>query len=109
MVKEKTEQKPEPETKPAEKVTAPPSSSESDEKIERARRLARTIISDIYLYNTAKADESIRNNTFSSVFVPEIKEGLKLYENRIAQEVRDKGDFFKEVLRDFLENKKKAL
>jgi predicted Zn finger-like uncharacterized protein len=92
--------------KPAEKITAPPS---SDDKIERARRLARTIISDIYLYNTAKADESIRNNNFSSVFVPEIKEGLKLYENRIAQEVRDKGDFFKEVLMSFLENKKKSL
>ncbi|MFZ3137461.1 MAG: zinc-ribbon domain-containing protein [Thermodesulfovibrionales bacterium] len=104
-VKEKTEQKTEPETKPVEKISAPT----SDDKIERARRLARTIISDIYLYNTAKADESIRNNTFSSVFVPEIKEGLKLYENRIAQEVRDKGDFFKEVLRNFLENKKKSL
>ena len=106
-VKEKTEQKTEPETKPAEKVTV--SSSSSDDKIERARRLARTIVSDIYLYNTAKADESIRNNTFTSVFVPEIKEGLKLYESRIAQEVRDKGDFFKEVLRNFLENKKKSL
>ena len=78
-VKEKTDQKIEPETKPAEKVTVP-FITQSDEKIERARRLARTIISDIYLYNTSKADESIRNNTFSSVFVPEIKEGLKLYE-----------------------------
>ena len=105
-VQKKPEQTTEPGIKPAEKISAPPS---SDDKIERARRLARTIISDIYLYNTAKADESIRNNTFSSVFVPEIKEGLKLYENRIAQEVRDKGDFFKEVLRNFLENKKKSL
>jgi len=104
-VQKKPEQTIEPGIKPAEKISAPP----SDDKIERARRLARTIISDIYLYNTAKADESIRNNTFSSVFVPEIKEGLKLYENRIAQEVRDKGDFFKEVLRDFLEKKKKSL
>jgi predicted Zn finger-like uncharacterized protein len=104
-VQKKPEQPIEPAIKPAEKISAPP----SDEKIERARRLARTIISDIYLYNTAKADESIRNNTFTSVFIPEIKEGLKLYESRIAQEVRDKGDFFKEVLRDFLENKKKSL
>ncbi|MBM4145994.1 MAG: response regulator [Nitrospira sp.] len=104
-IQKKTEQKTEPEIKPAEKISAP----YSDDKIERARRLARTIISDIYLYNTAKADESIRKNTFSSVFSPEIKEGLKLYENRIAQEVRDKGDFFKEVLSNFLENKKKSL
>jgi predicted Zn finger-like uncharacterized protein len=89
---------------PAAKKPAPA----ADEKIERAKRLARTIISDIYLYNTAKAEESIRNNTFSSVFASEIKEGLKLYENRISQEVRDKGDFFKEVLAMFIENKKKA-
>jgi len=79
----------------------------ADDKIERARRLARTIVSDIYLYNTAKADESIRNDTFSSVFAPEIREGLKLYENRISKEVRDKGDFFREVLTSFIENKKK--
>ncbi len=89
---------------PAAKKPAPA----ADEKIERAKRLARTIISDIYLYNTAKAEESIRNNTFSSAFASEMREGLKLYENRISQEVRDKGDFFKEVLTMFIENKKKA-
>jgi predicted Zn finger-like uncharacterized protein len=102
-VVKKPEVKPEP---PAPSATKP--APAADEKIERAKRLARTIISDIYLYNTAKADESIRNNTFSSVFASEIKEGLKLYDNRISQEVRDKGDFFKEVLALFMENKKKA-
>jgi predicted Zn finger-like uncharacterized protein len=99
----KPEVKPEPPAPPATKP-APA----ADEKIERAKRLARTIVSDIYLYNTAKAEESIRNNTFSSAFASEIKEGLKLYENRISQEVRDKGDFFREVLTLFIENKKKA-
>jgi predicted Zn finger-like uncharacterized protein len=81
----------------------------SEEKIERARRLARTIVSDIYLYNTAKADEAIRNNTFQPVFAPEIKEGLKLYEGRIAREVRAQGDFFQEALINFIEGKKKTL
>jgi predicted Zn finger-like uncharacterized protein len=81
----------------------------ADEKIERAKRLARTIVSDIYLYNTAKAEESIKNNTFTSAFASEIKEGLKLYENRIPREVREKSDFFREVLTTFIENKKKAL
>jgi predicted Zn finger-like uncharacterized protein len=99
----KAEVKPEP---PAPAAIKP--APAADDKIERAKRLARTIVSDIYLYNTAKADESIRNNTFSSVFASEMREGLKLYENRISQEVRDKGDFFKEVLALFIENKKKA-
>jgi predicted Zn finger-like uncharacterized protein len=79
----------------------------SDEKIERARRLARTVVSDIYLYNTAKADEAIRNNTFHTVFAPELKEGLKLYESRISQEVRAQGDFFGEAITNFIEGKKK--
>jgi len=79
----------------------------ADEQIERARRLARTIVSDIYLYNTAKADESIRNNTFSSVFASEMREGLKLYElynklgsvnvtkNNIKERFMKKKNYFK--------------
>lgn len=102
----KPEEKPEPEIKFEEEIVKPPI---ADEKIERAKRLARTIISDIFLYNTAKAEESIRNNTFYSVFSSEIKEGIKLYENRIPQEVRAQGDFFKEAIKDFIENKKKIL
>ncbi|MDP2754124.1 MAG: response regulator [Nitrospirota bacterium] len=104
-VMEKIEQKAEVQIKP-EAITGKPL---FDEKIERAKRLARTIMSDIYLYNTAKADESIRNNNFYSVFVAEIKEGLKLYENRISQEVRAQGDFFREAIENFIANKKKIL
>ncbi len=99
------EQKAEPALMPEEKIVTP----SADEKIERAKRLARTIISDIFLYNTAKAEESIRNNTFYSVFSSEIKEGIKLYESRILQEVRVQGDFFKEAIKDFIEAKKKFL
>lgn len=104
-VMEKIEQKAEVQIKP-EAITGKPL---FDEKIERAKRLARTIMSDIYLYNTAKADESIRNNNFYSVFVAEIKEGLKLYENRISQEVRARGDFFRDAIENFIANKKKIL
>lgn len=104
-VMEKIEQKAEVQIRP-EAITGKPL---FDEKIERAKRLARTIMSDIYLYNTAKADESIRNNNFYFVFAAEIKEGLKLYENRISQEVRAHGDFFREAIENFIANKKKIL
>lgn len=102
---EKISEQKEPLIKPEEKIERPV----TDDKIERAKRLARTIVSDIFLYNTAKAEESIRNNKFFSVFSSEIREGLKLYENRISPEVRNQGDFFKEVINDFIENKKKSL
>jgi predicted Zn finger-like uncharacterized protein len=102
---EKVGQKPEPPSTIEEK----PANIAADEKIERAKRLARTIVSDIYLYNTPKAETAIRNGTFHAAFAMELKEGLKLYEHRIAQEVRDKGDFFKDTVREFIDNKKKSL
>jgi response regulator RpfG family c-di-GMP phosphodiesterase len=102
---DKVQQVVEPQFQPGEKREQP----SSDEKIERARRLARTIISDIYLYNTVKADEAIKNNTFYAVFAAEIKEGLKLYDSRIAQEVRAQSDFFREAITQFIDNKKKIL
>jgi len=99
------EQKPEPHmTSPVETV-AP----KLDDKTEKARRLARTIVSDIYLYSTQKVEDAIRNNDFYAVFASEIKEGLKLYEARISQEVRARGDFFKEAIEEFIANKKKVL
>lgn len=104
-VMEKQEQKAEPRVKPEGITVKPP----VDDKIERAKRLARTIMSDIYLYNSAKAEESIRNNSFYSNFAAEIKEGLKLYKNRIPQEVQAQGDFFREAIENFITNKKKLL
>lgn len=81
----------------------------SDEMIEKAKRLARTIINDIYLYNSAKADESIKNNNFYTVFASDVKEGKKLYENRISQEVRNMNDFYREAIENFLAARKKVL
>lgn len=102
---EKVVPKYEPETV-SEKKQVPPQLSDM---VERARRLARAIVSDIYLYNTPKAEEAIKNNTFFSVFAAELREGQKLYDNRISQEVRAQGDFFKETIQEFIENKKKNL
>ncbi len=80
-----------------------------DERVEKAKRLARTIISDIYLYNPAKLDESVRNNNFYSVFASELKEGKKLYDQRVHQEVRLIADFYKEAIENFISARKKAL
>lgn len=94
-----------PETKPEVTTFKPP----VQDKIERARRLSRAIISDIYLYNTVKADESIKKGTFYSDFESEIKEGLKLYRNRIPEDVRMQGDFYREAIENFITNKRKVL
>ena len=90
-----------PETKPSEAKT--------DEAIEKARRLSRTIIDDIYLYNSAKVMESIKNGNFFAVFAPELKEGQKLYENRISQEIRNRGNYYRDTIEEFISKKKKEL
>ncbi len=99
-----------PETKAEAPANAPaPVSAAADERIERARRLARTIINDIYLYNSAKLDDAVRNDNFYAVFASELKEGKKLYDQRILPEVRVIGDFFKEAVDNFISTRKKAL
>jgi predicted Zn finger-like uncharacterized protein len=123
-VKEKKEQprtQPQPETPPQApapetgiqekpvpeiKTEKAPDTAPFQEQIERAKRLARTIISDIFLYNSSKAEQSLKNDTFFSDFAAEIKEGMKLYESRIPQEVRDSGEFFNSTIREQIELKK---
>ncbi len=115
--KEEPEKRPAPAKQPAaveapvQKEAAPAAVGPvtSNDKIEKAKRLARTIINDIYLYNTAKVDDSIRNDNFFSVFASEVKEGLKLYENRIPLEIRNKEDYYRQAIEDFLAARKKTL
>jgi hypothetical protein len=86
-----------------------PEQKPADERVEKARRLSRTIINDIYLYNTAKLEEALKTNSVFSVFASDLKEGQKLYETRIPQEGRDMGDFFNEEIEKFISNKKQNL
>jgi predicted Zn finger-like uncharacterized protein len=93
--------------KPTAPEAAKPADSKTDEAIEKARRLSRTIMGDIYLYNPAKVMESIKNGNFYAVFAAELKEGYKLYESRIPQEIRAKANYFKETIEDFISKKMK--
>jgi predicted Zn finger-like uncharacterized protein len=81
----------------------------ADDAVEKAKRLARTIIADIYLYSSTKMEEAIKKNTFYTDFASDIKEGTKLYNGRVSQEVKNKGDFFREAIENFIENKKKTI
>ena len=86
-----------------------PAEGKNSEAIEKAKRLSRTIINDIYLYNSAKVMESIKNGSFFAVFAPELKEGQKLYENRISQEIRNSGNYYNDTIEEFISKKKKEL
>lgn len=86
-----------------------PEQSVTDIETEKAARLARTIINDIHLYNTERVEKSIADDSFYTEFASEIKEGLKLYENRIPDEVRQKGDFYNEAINTFITKKKQQI
>jgi predicted Zn finger-like uncharacterized protein len=93
-------------TQPAAPAELKPSAEKTDEAVEKAKRLSRTIINDIYLYNSAKVTESIRNGNFYAVFESELREGQKLYDNRIPQAIRDSGNYYSDTIKEFLEKKK---
>ena len=102
--------KPEPVPEAVVKPVLPPQpKGDTAEKIEKAKRLARTIINDIYLYNSAKLDDSVRTDNFYTAFAAEVKEGKKLYDLRIPQEIRDMGDFYAEAIENFIASRKKTL
>ncbi len=53
------------------------------EDLEKAKRLARTIITDIVLYNQSKVEEGIRNDNIFEILNEEIELGKKLFAEKV--------------------------
>ena len=71
-------------------------------KPDEAKRLARTIVSDIVMYNPQKVKEGIEKDTLFDVLTDELAEGKKYYEGMVEEEVREATNFFNEALVDVL-------
>lgn len=69
---------------------------------DRARRLARTIVSDIALYNKEVIKRGIQNDTLFDDLAEEIERGRKLYNSRVAPAIQQSGNFFNEAIVDVL-------
>ena len=69
---------------------------------EAAKRLARTIASDIALYNQEKIKAGIENDNLFDEVADEIQEGKNLYASRVAPELAQKTSFFQKALVDIL-------
>jgi len=65
----------------------------ANEALEKARRLARIIASDIALYNQEKVEAGIAKDNFFTVLADEIAEGERLFAAKVAADVRDREDF----------------
>jgi hypothetical protein len=65
---------------------------------EEARRLARLLVSEIRLYNEELVEDGRRNRDIYARLKDEIDRSRKMYEERIAQDVRLSRDYFTEEL-----------
>jgi len=74
--------------------------------LEKAQRLARIIVSDIALYNQDKVESGVQDGSFYELLQDEIAEGRRLYESRVAEEIRAQGDFLAEAFENFIARRK---
>ncbi|MEK6744473.1 MAG: response regulator [Nitrospirota bacterium] len=88
-------------------VKATPKAAADPEEIEKARRFARLIVSDIALYNQDIVAEGLKNGTFFELLQDDITEGRSLYDNRVPEAIREMNDYYQEAFDDFIAAKKK--
>jgi hypothetical protein len=69
---------------------------------EAAARLARTILSDIALYNKEKVKDGIKNDNLFEVLEKELKEGLDLYNSKVDPGLLKKTNFYNKAIVDIL-------
>lgn len=83
--------------------------SANTQGIEKARRLARIIVSDIALYNQELLEQGIRQGTVEDALQNDLEEGRRLFNKRVPEDIRKQGDFLIESLNELIEKKKKEL
>ena len=69
---------------------------------DRARRLARTIVSDIALYNKDEIKRGIENDTLFDDLAEEIERGRKLYNSRVVPDLSEGENFYDLAIVDVL-------
>lgn len=68
--------------------------------IDAALRLARTIASDVFLYNKDKVAQGLQNDNLFELLEGELAEGRELYESRVAPEIREQYNLLERALVD---------
>ena len=81
----------------------------ADDAGAKAKRLARLIVSDIFLYNRKKVEEGVRNGTFYDLLEHDVREARALYERRVPQEIRDTTTYLDDAFSELFEKTKKEL
>ena len=69
---------------------------------DKAKSLARSLVSDLIAYNPEKHKEALAGGTLKEVFSEEIDKSLKEYQEQVEPEVMAQGTFFNDALNSIL-------
>jgi predicted Zn finger-like uncharacterized protein len=69
---------------------------------DKAKSLARSLVSDLIAYNPAKHKEALAAGTLQEVFGEEIEKSLKEYQEQVEPDVMAKGTIFNDALNSIL-------
>ena len=73
---------------------------------EAAKRLARAIASDVMLYNEAKIQKGIQEDSFFDLLDKELDEGRAHYNMKVDASLRAKSNFFEMAIVDVILKRK---
>ena len=71
---------------------------------DRARRLARVLVSDILWYNRERRDAALRDGTLMTTLGEDIKKSWELYKEKVGPETAHSTNYFKDALNEILAN-----
>jgi hypothetical protein len=74
---------------------------------QKARRLARALISDMIVYHPEKRLQGIRDGTLPQLFKDEIQKSWQEYTEQVGKEMADSTPFWTEALNEILAGGKK--
>ncbi len=69
---------------------------------QRARRLARALVSDLVAYHPQKRDEGLRDGTLRQLFREEIKKSYEEYLEQVGRDVAEHSPYFQDALNEIL-------
>lgn len=77
--------------------------------VEKAKRFARIIVSDIALYNQEAVLEGIMKGTFFELLKNDVQEGRELYEKRVPPVIKARKDYYQEAFDNFIAAARKKI
>jgi hypothetical protein len=69
---------------------------------QKARRLARALVSDMIVYQPEKRQKALKDGNLKAAFEEEIKKSWQEYEDQIGAEIAKSTPFFTEALNEIL-------